>query len=154
MEWVWVGESVCGFFKRTCLQFQNFLPLTLSLLVFVARSCGDLSSWQCSPGLGACCGAITPCSWDIPAEFLSTIHGCGTSPFHICTPPTSLDRCGFFKSVVVRLLFNSIFDGCEWWLFYILVVILLQLYEEVSHVCLCYHPECKIQRLFNSLLLP
>ena len=40
-------------------------------------------------------------------------------------PPTCLDGCGFFNSTVVRLPFNSISDGSEWWLFDILVVILI-----------------------------
>ena len=58
-----------------------------------------------------------------PSEFLSTTHGCGTSPFHVYAPPTSLDGCGFFNSIVVRLSFNSIFVSSEQRLFYILVVI-------------------------------
>ena len=28
---------------------------------------------------------------------------------HICDPPTSLDECGFFKSLVVRLHYGLIF---------------------------------------------
>ena len=48
-EWV----RVCGgFFKRTCLGLQKFLPPTQSLMVFAARSCGYLSSWHWNPGLG------------------------------------------------------------------------------------------------------
>ena len=62
--------------------------------------------------------------------------GCGTSTFHFCAPPTSLDECGFFNSVVVRLPFSLI---SERWLFYILVVILMWLCKEVSHVCLLCH---------------
>ena len=62
-------------------------------------------------------------SWDIPPEFLSTTGGCGTFLFWVSTPPTSLDRCDFFNSVVVRLPFNLIPDGSEWWLFYNLIVI-------------------------------
>ena len=53
-------------------------------------------------------------------------------------PPTSLDVCGFFNSIVVRLPFNSISDGSELWLFYILAVILMWLCKEASHGCL-YH---------------
>ena len=53
--------------------------------------------------------------------------------------PTSLDVCGFFNSVVVRLPFNFISDGSEGWLFYSLVVVSLWLCREVSHVCLCRH---------------
>ena len=66
---------------------------------------------------------------------------CGISLFHICSPPTTLDGCGFFNSILVRLLsdFNLIYDHSEWWLFYILVVILMWLCKEVSHVCLRCH---------------
>ena len=93
---------------------------------------------------GSWCGAGTPHSQDIPPKFLSTTRGCGTSPFWVYAPPTSLDGCGLFNSVVVkRLLCNSIADGSElWWLFY-LVVMLMWLYEEGSHVCLCCYPEWK-----------
>ena len=106
-EWVWVGECLFGFFKRKWLRLQQFLPPTQSLLVFAARSCGDLSSWHWNPGLGSLLWGwdslyLTYPSW----TFLSTTHGCGTSLFCICAPPTSLDGCGFFNSVIVRLLFN------------------------------------------------
>ena len=37
----------------------------------------------------------------------------GTSPFHVSTPPTSLDGCVFFNSVAVALPFNSISDGSK-----------------------------------------
>ena len=49
-ERVWVHECMCGFFKRNWLGLQKVLPLTQSLLVFLARSCGDLSSWHWKPG--------------------------------------------------------------------------------------------------------
>ena len=75
-------------------------------------------------GWGSLCGSGTPCSRDIPPEFVSNTCGCGTSPFCISAPPPSLDGCGFFNSTVARLPFNSISDGSEWW-FYILVVILM-----------------------------
>ena len=136
--WSSVGVSlskfVCGFFMGNCLGLQKFLPLTQSLLVFAARSYEDLSSWQRNPGPGVWCGDGTPCSLDIPPKFLSTTCGCGTSPFCICSPPTSVD--GYFNSMVVRLPFNSISDGYESGLFYILVVILMWLCEEASHVYL------------------
>ena len=37
----------------------------------------------------------------------------GRSPFLVSAPSTSLDGCGFFNFVVVRLSFNSISDGSE-----------------------------------------
>ena len=137
------GESICAFFKRNCLGLQKFLPPTQSLLVFAVRSCGDLSSWHWNPQLGAWYWSDTPHSWQIPSEFLSTTCGCGTSLFHICISPTSLSVCGFFNSIVVRLPFNPISDGSEWWLCYILVVILMWFCEEASHVYLCRHLDQK-----------
>ena len=136
-------KSLYGFFKRNCLGLQKFLPLNQSPLVFAARSYRDFSSWHWNPGWGAWSGAGTPCSWDIPPEFLSTTCGCGTSPFCISTQPTSLDGCSFLDvvttiSVVVRLPFNSISDSSEWWLIYISVVILMWLFEEANRVCLCH----------------
>ena len=89
-------------------------------------------------GWGAWYGFGTPHSWDIPPEFLSATCGCGASPSHIFAPSTSLDGCGFFNSKVIRIPFNSISDGSEW-LFYILVVILMWLCRELSHVCLHCH---------------
>ena len=74
------SESMFGFFKRNCLGLCKFLPLTQSLLAFVARY-GDLSSWHWNPGLGGWVWAWDPCSRDIPPEFLSTTCGCETSPF-------------------------------------------------------------------------
>ena len=68
------------------------------------------------------CGIGTPCSWDLSQIFIHHMW-CGTGLLCICALPTSLDRCGFFNSVVVRLPFNSISDGSEWWLFCILVLI-------------------------------
>ena len=39
--------------------------------------------------------------------------GRGRSPFLVSAPSTSLDGCGFFNFVVVRLSFNSISDSSE-----------------------------------------
>ena len=59
-------------------------------------------------------------------------------PVLLCVhPPTSLDVCVFFNSVVVTFPFNSISDGSECWLFYILIVILMWLCEKASRVYLC-----------------
>ena len=86
---------------------------------------------------GGCCGAGTPRPRDIPPKFLSTTCGCGTSLFHISTPYTSLDGCGFFNFVFVGLPLNPIPDSSKWWLFYSLVVILTWLCKEESCVYLC-----------------
>ena len=112
-EEVNLSKSMCEFFKGNCLELQKFPLSTQFPLVFTARRYGNLSLWHGSPGLGAWCRAGTPCSQDIPPEFLSSIHGCGISPFCVSTSPTSMDGCGFFNSIVVRLSFNSISDGFE-----------------------------------------
>ena len=92
---------------------------------------------------GAWCGAGIPYFPDIPPKFLSTTCGCGTSLFHVSTPPTSLGGCGFFNSIVVRLPFNLTSDGSEGWLFYSLVLILIWLCKEVSRAYLCCHLDQK-----------
>ena len=139
--------------RGTAWGSNSFLPLSQSRLLFVARSCGNLSSGTVTLGWGAWCGSGSPRSWDTPSKFLSTTHGWGASLFHVCAPPTSLDGCGFFNSVVVRLPFNKISDGSEWWLFYILVIILMWMWEEESHVCLCCHLDQKeIFQFFHFVL--
>ena len=137
-EWVRLSKSIYGF-KRNCLGLYKLLPPTKALLGFAARSYEDLSPWHWNAGLQGCCGAGTPCSQDIPPEFLSTTCGCRTSLFCVSDPLTRLDGCDFFNFIVVRLPFNSISDVSEPWLFYILAVILMWLCDEVSHVYLC-HP--------------
>ena len=74
--------------------------------------------------------------------------GLGTSPIHACAPHSGLDGCGFFNSIVVRLPFNFISDSSEQWWFYILVVILMRLCEEIGHVCLHCHLDQKSSYLY------
>ena len=148
-HWATPARAVCGFFKRNCLGVPEFLPLTQCPLVFTAGSCGDLSSWHENPGLG---GLVWGSSqWRYP---LSSFYPCGcrTSPFHVCTPPTSLDGYDFFNSIVVRHPFSLISDVPEWWLFYILVVILMWLCKEASHVCPRCHldKKCARDEFFNT----
>ena len=59
-------------------------------------------------GWGAWCGAGTPRSRIF-------IHHTWVrdQPVLICAPPTRLDGCGFFNSIVVRLPFNSISADSE-----------------------------------------
>ena len=71
-------------------------------LIFLA-----LESWAGGPGVGL--GLLAP---DISLPNFYP-RGCGASPFHVCTPPTCLDGCGFYNSIVVRLPFNSIVDGSQ-----------------------------------------
>ena len=103
---------------------------------FAARCYGDFSSWHWNPGQR---GLVW--GWDssllrypsqifIPYLYVGIAHS-------VSIPPTSLNGCGFFNSIVVRLSFNSVSKGSVWWLFYVLVVILVWLCEEASHVYLC-----------------
>ena len=71
-------------------------------LIFLA-----LEPWAGGPGVGL---GLLALEISLPNFYP---HGCGASPFCVCTFPTSLDRCGFFNSVVVRLPFNSISDVPE-----------------------------------------
>ena len=117
--WCWSSEGMglskfmCGFFKGNFLALQKFLPPTLPHWFLQLEVMGTYLPGTKILGCGAWCEAGTPHSQDIPLEFLSTTRGCGTSPFHISTTPTSLGGCGFFNSVVVRIPFNSISDGSE-----------------------------------------
>ena len=95
------------------------VSLTESLLVFAARSYGDLSSWHGNPRLGDVVWA-----WNllIPELFLPNFcppHvGVGPACSASLESPPSLHGCGFFNSVAVGLLFSWISDGCEWrWLY-------------------------------------
>ena len=57
----------------------------------------------------------------------------------ISIPPTGLDECFFFNSLVVRLPYSSIF--CEFWLVFVFKFVLsfFWLCEEVECVSLCLH---------------
>ena len=99
------------------------------------------------PGSGAWRGAGSPHS-RYPSWIF--IHHMGIRLICISAPATSLDGCEFFNPVVVELPFYSILDGSEWWMFYILVVILMWLCEEALHVYLCNHLDWKFQKMhFN-----
>ena len=57
----------------------------------------------------------------------------------VSAPPTSVDECFFFISLVVGLLYSSIF--CQFWLFFVFKLLLsfFWLCEEAQCVCLCLH---------------
>ena len=141
--WCWSSEGVslsklvCGFFKRNCLALQKFFLPTPSLLVLKLEIMGTYLPGPGTQSWGAWCRAGSPHSWDTSLKFLSSTHWYGTNLFHLSTPPTSLDGCGFFNCIV-RLPFNLISVSSEWWLFYNLVVILTWLCECVSHVLFTY----------------
>ena len=120
-----------------------FLSLTQSPLGFAARSYGYLSSWHWNPGQRGLVWGWDSLLLRYPSQIFMYHTWMWDQPVpHLC-PPTSLDGCGFFNSVVVRLPFHSISDSSEWWWFYISAVILMWLCEEASHVYLCRHLDWK-----------
>ena len=121
-----LNKSMCTFFERQCLGIQQFFHwlnphwfLQPEVMETYLPGTGTL-------GWGTCWGAGTSLSRGIPPKFFIH-HTCvWDQPIpHLCisTPPTSLDACGFFNSIVVGLPLNSVCDGSVWWLFYSLVVI-------------------------------
>ena len=147
-QWVWVGKYVCGL-RGTAWGSSTFFHWLNPHWFQQPEVVGTCLPGTGTLGWGTWCGAGTPPSRDVSPEFLSTTLECGSSLFQICALPTSLDGCIFFNSIVVRLPFNSISDSSEWWLFYILIVILMWLCKEASHVCLCCHLEQKSKLHFN-----
>ena len=140
--WCWIPERVglhecsvcCGPFERSLLRIPQFLPLPQMPLVFAARSFGDLSYWRCSPGLGGLVWGWYCLLLRYPSQFLSTMCECGTTSFapslhlHVSAPPTCLDECVFFKSLVVRLPYSLIF--WQIWVKYVL-------YSSCNFCCIC-----------------
>ena len=128
LPWCWSSEgvnpskSMCGSFKKNCLEPQQFPPLTQSPLVFAVRRYGTYLPGTGTLGFGIWCGLRYPL-W-----FLSTTHGCATSLFSVWMNV-------FLCLTSIQLDF--------WWLFYILVVILMWLTEEVSCVYLLLHLDWK-----------
>ena len=108
-EGVILSKSVRGFFKRNRLELLKFLLLTQSPLVFAARSFGDLSSCPWNPGQGGLVWGWDALLLRYPSKIFIHYTWVWDQPIHVSSPPTSLDGCGFFNSVVVRLPFNSIF---------------------------------------------
>ena len=120
--------------QEELLWLQQCLPLTQFPLVFAARSCGDLSFWHWNHGLLGLAW-----SWDYTflryPSWIFIYHTWVKDQLVPCM--CSSYQSGwmwFFNSIVVRLPFNSISDGSEWWLFSILVVILMWLCKKASHV--------------------
>ena len=132
---------MCGFPKRNCLGLQNPPPPTQSLLVFAARSCGDLSSWHWNPGLGAWCGSGTPRAQDIPPKVLSM--WVWEQPAVHPHPSYQSAWMWFLKSRSCQTSIQPDSDVPECWLLPILGVTLMSVCEEVSLVCLCHHLDWK-----------
>ena len=133
-------SPTCGFLKRNCLGLQKFLPSTQSPLVFAARTYGDLSSWHWNPELG---GLVWGCDSSV-LRYLSQTFIYHTwmwdrpIPMSLSLLPIWVDMV----SLIPQLSdFHSTWflNSSEWCFFYSLVVILMWLCKEVSHVCLCHH---------------
>ena len=83
-----------------------------SLLVFIARSYGDLSFLLWNPGLGYLVWAVSPRCSEVPPQprYLSLLilnyhtHVWDQPVMHLC--PSYQSPCGFFKSLVVVLPFS------------------------------------------------
>ena len=112
-EWVWVSLCV-GSLRGTAWDSRSFFHRLNPRWFLQPEIMGANLPGTGTLGWGVSCGAETPHSQDIPPKFLSTTCGCGTRLFHNSVPPTSLDGCGFFHSIVIRLPFNLIFAGPEW----------------------------------------
>ena len=69
----------------------------------------------------------------------------------ISAPPTGLDECFFFISLVVGLPYSSIF--CQFWLFFVFKLLLsfFWLCKEAQCVCLCLHLGWKLEALNITL---
>ena len=128
----------------------------------------SLLGWH--PGLLSLCllpSCSSPCictwMWDLPVcqllphLLLHQLSPCLTSsPSHLLAsaPPTSLDECFFFNSLVVRLPRHSIFWQFllvfSFVLFLDLLLFFLWLCDEANIICLCLHPGWKSPCLFLS----
>ena len=76
-ELVWVGESVCVFFKRNCFGSSSVFHWLNSPWFLQPGVAGTYLSGTGTMAYWAWRGAGTTHSWDIPPEFLSTTHGKG-----------------------------------------------------------------------------
>ena len=102
---------MCGFPKRNCLGSSSFFhqlnPHWFSQPEVVGTYLPGTGTMGWGPGVGL--GLLAP-EISLP-DFYP--HGCGASSFCVHTPPTGLDGCGYFNSIVVRLPFSLTFDVPE-----------------------------------------
>ena len=76
--------------------------------------------------------------WDCPVLQLMPCHESSLAWLPISTPPTGLDECFFFNSLIVGLPYNLIF--WQFWLFFVFkFVVVLWLCEEAKCIHLCLH---------------
>ena len=146
--WCWSSEevspskSVHELFKRNCLGLQKLLSPTASIpSSFYSQKLWRFIFLALEPWTGVLVWGWDPWLLRCTSQFLSTTHWCGISPFHISTPPTSLNVVSSWifvgSSCRTSILLNCCSSG--WWLFYSLVVISMWLCTEASHVYLPRH---------------
>ena len=79
---------------------------------------------------------------------LPPCHKSSLPRLSISAPPTGLDECFFFISLVVRLPYSLIF--CQFWLFFVFKLLSsFWLCEEAQCVYLCFHLGQKSLRSFQ-----
>ena len=146
--------SPCRPFMQSLLKIWQYLPPPQPLLVFTVRSYRDLSSWHWNPvlchsglGLRMLHSQSTPPNFypphvnlGLPILLQPPLHVtlclfASPSQLHISAPPTLLDECGFFKSLVVGHYYSSIL-GQFWMLFVLRLVVILLVVAQGSEVCL------------------
>ena len=94
----------------------------------------------------ASCSLLTSCSLAHPAPQSTTSLGPPatvltwvlSAQLRVSTPPTGLDECFFFNSLVVGLPYSSIF--CQFWLFFVFKLLsFFWLCKKAQCVYLCLH---------------
>ena len=132
------GALGCG----VCFAPPLFLPVYL---------CANVGP-QCLPATtlwGLLAAAWPALFHNPPPRWVYQPPCCESSPpqLPISTPPTGLDECFFFNSLVVRLPYSSIF--CQFWLFFVFKWLLsFWLCEEAQCVYLRLHLGQKLSSPF------
>ena len=129
-----------GPFQWTLLWDWEFLPLLKPPQLFLIKGLQLyfplLESWVVQSVWLPSCSSQFICiyTWSASCR-LPVSHLCPT----VSTPPTSLDECFFFNSLVFGLLYRLIF--WQFWLFFLLkFVVVLVLVVRGSTVCLTTSP--------------
>ena len=127
--------------------FSHAIPIGF----YSQRFCGF--SFPCwNPGLcGLSCSPVVPSSLSSHKCVICQLPPCcrvhQQPPYHVCSlpqlpvsvPPTSLDECVFFNSLIVGLPYSSIF--WQFWLFSVFkLVVVLLLVVQRTRVCLSTPP--------------
>ena len=140
------------------LSHSPVVPPSLS-----TRKCETVcSTSRCLTRSTSCCLAAS-CSFAHPAPQSATLLGQPATTLlrvlsawlPVSAPPTGLDECFFFISLVVGLPYSLIF--CQFWLFFVFKLLLsfFWLYKEAQCVYLHFHLGKKLQDFLknkNSLI--